>query len=83
MPGDSYATRREIDQLRAEVRRLQEQLSQVEGSSKVTAQHLQAHEEAQRERTEARRWAIGIAFAALGALSGVYLMLIDLLSHAH
>lgn len=44
------------------------------------ADHLREHEQANRDRVTGRRWMIATAFAGIGAMTGLYLMLFDLLS---
>lgn len=109
MTDDQYATRRELDMVRDDIRAIRSQLQDFDAGigrgvpvlqdrllelvkdmtelrTEMTtkfAGHLQDHKDAQRERVSGRRWLIGTVFVALGALGGLYAILIDLLSRIH
>lgn len=64
--GDPPATRREIDQLRADL------------VKRIDA-HVLLHDQERAERITARRWRIGAILAAMAALAGLFGLLIQIL----
>lgn len=62
---------------------LGEHVHKLDEMSKRQTKHAEEHERERHDRVVGRRWAIGIAFAAIGSLSGLYAMLAELLGHAH
>jgi hypothetical protein len=46
-------------------------------------QHDRQHEQEKRDRLSARRWLISTGIAGIASFTGVYILLFDLLRHAH
>lgn len=106
--ADEYATLREVNLLRDDVRLLRSDVASVTtgatGVPVVQSQlievvkdvaelradmnsrfdaHAKAHEQADRDRVTGRRWLIGTALVGIGAMSGLYVMILDLISRHH